>query len=494
MIKARFGFGLTFFFAIFLLLNGCGGDSGGGDDDDAGDDEVSSQSQQGVFIDAPVAGISYETGGEIRITDEDGRFNYVPGVEVAFLIGGIQLGTAEGNNVITPIDLVAEANDADHPTVINILRFIQTLDDDGNPDNGITITAVVRDMAGGRSVNFAQSVADFESDSNVISALDELTAASAAGARTLVAESDAVSHFETSLANLDIEGGLETDFEAGEEITPEEAFSFYQDRGDALYRVDSISNSTSTLENFGFEYTQQSEGELSSVYAYSSEADNLLVDICTANAPISTSREDFVRVDPEVDDSESTSACSNFTTRFFRLGQNTLGSRVICDGEAISRYETTYLGEGSTFRQGALDFTSDQFDDLPLTDEVCGSIGTSKSTISGVPEDSEVLENGTREVWDAIVGAPYQNDQRVFIQVVIDGPREAGNYTVGAGARGNAGFRMISSVFGTPSSISGQSGTVTVDSISATTVAGSYDVQMITGDRVQGSFELDLND
>jgi len=83
----------------------------------------------------------------------DGRFNYVPGVEVAFLIGGIQLGTAEGNNVITPIDLVAEANDADHPTVINILRFIQTLDDDGNPDNGITITAVVRDMAGGRSAN-----------------------------------------------------------------------------------------------------------------------------------------------------------------------------------------------------------------------------------------------------------------------------------------------------------------------------------------------------
>jgi hypothetical protein len=153
MIKARFGFGLTFFFAIFLLLNGCGGDSGGGDDDDAGDDEVSSQSQQGVFIDAPVAGISYETGGEIRITDEDGRFNYGPGVEVAFLIGGIQLGTAEGNNVITPIDLVAEANDADHPTVINILRFIQTLDDDGNPDNGITITEVVRDMAGGRSVN-----------------------------------------------------------------------------------------------------------------------------------------------------------------------------------------------------------------------------------------------------------------------------------------------------------------------------------------------------
>lgn len=496
MIKARFGFGLTFFFATFLLLSGCGGGSGGGDDGDAGDDGVSSQSQQGVFIDAPVAGISYETGGETRITDEDGRFNYVQGTEVAFVIGGIQLGTAEGNNVITPIDLVAEANDAGHPTVINILRFIQTLDDDGNPDNGITITAVVRDMAGGRSVNFAQSVADFENDSNVISALDELTAATAAGARTLVAESDAVSHFETSLANLDIEGGLDTGFEAGEEITPEEAFSFYLDRGDALYRVDSISNSTTTttLDNFGFEYTRQSEGELSTVNAYSSEVDNLLVDICTANAPISTSREDFVRVDPEIDNSESTSACSNFTTRFFRLGENTLGSAAICDGEAITRYETTYLGEGSTFRQGALDFTSDQFDDLPLTDEVCGSIGTSKSTISGVPEDSEVLENGTTEVWDAIVGAPYQNDQRVFIQMIVEGPREAGNYTVGAGARGNAGFRMISDVFGTPSSISGQSGTVTVDSVSATTVAGSYDVQMITGDRVQGSFELDLND
>ncbi|MEB3733367.1 hypothetical protein ULF88_02705 [Halopseudomonas pachastrellae] len=44
--------------------------------------------------------------------------------------------TAKG--VLTPLDL-AGSTDINDPVVINIARLLQTLDEDGNPDNGIVI-------------------------------------------------------------------------------------------------------------------------------------------------------------------------------------------------------------------------------------------------------------------------------------------------------------------------------------------------------------------
>jgi hypothetical protein len=38
------------------------------------------------------------------------------------------------------VSLIADAVDSDDPRVINLLISLQTLDDDGNPDNGIYIT------------------------------------------------------------------------------------------------------------------------------------------------------------------------------------------------------------------------------------------------------------------------------------------------------------------------------------------------------------------
>jgi len=99
--------------------------------------------ETGVFLDSAVQGISYVSGGVSGITDANGTFTYEVGSVVRFMIGDVVIGEAPGQSVITPIDLVS-GSDASHPTVINIVCFLLTLDEDGNPDNGIQISEAVR--------------------------------------------------------------------------------------------------------------------------------------------------------------------------------------------------------------------------------------------------------------------------------------------------------------------------------------------------------------
>ena len=48
---------------------------------------------QGQFIDAPVAGVAVSrNGGDPRLTDAEGRFDFRPGETLHFQIGGIELG------------------------------------------------------------------------------------------------------------------------------------------------------------------------------------------------------------------------------------------------------------------------------------------------------------------------------------------------------------------------------------------------------------------
>ena len=79
---------------------------------------------------------------------------------------------------------MAEGNDAD--VVTNVLRLLQTLDDDGNPDNGITISQQTLDSFVGKDVEVNQPAAAFESE------------AEAAIGETLVTEGEAEAHFAAS--------------------------------------------------------------------------------------------------------------------------------------------------------------------------------------------------------------------------------------------------------------------------------------------------------
>jgi hypothetical protein len=91
------------------------------------------------------------------------------------MLGDVELGQCLAKDIITPMDFLNESQQPyglAHPMVTNMCRFLQSLDADGNPDNGITISPEVREEMVGRMINFHQSIEDFENDPGVISCFD----------------------------------------------------------------------------------------------------------------------------------------------------------------------------------------------------------------------------------------------------------------------------------------------------------------------------------
>lgn len=92
----------------------------------------------GIFVDAPVEGLSYSTGSITGTTDASGRFSYTPGVNVTFALGGIAFPPVAGAAMVTPVDLVGGTG-AQDPAAVAIARLLQSADADGNPSNGIQL-------------------------------------------------------------------------------------------------------------------------------------------------------------------------------------------------------------------------------------------------------------------------------------------------------------------------------------------------------------------
>ena len=150
--------------AVPFFLACCGGDSAivtegspgpdGPSADEPSDPAAPSTALEGVFLDNPVGGIEYETPTHSGITDAEGHYEYEPGETVTFFLGDIVLGSVLAGPVLTPLELVPGATSPADTEVLNLLIFLQTLDDDGDPSNGITITQSTRDAAVGNSIDF----------------------------------------------------------------------------------------------------------------------------------------------------------------------------------------------------------------------------------------------------------------------------------------------------------------------------------------------------
>jgi hypothetical protein len=110
----------------------------------------------------------YSTATLSGTTDADGTFTYFPSEVVSFYIGDILIGSAEGQDILTPLEFVPDAEDASHPEVTSILRFLQSLDEDGDPDNGITISQLTITQAASQELDFTLSEADFETAADAL--------------------------------------------------------------------------------------------------------------------------------------------------------------------------------------------------------------------------------------------------------------------------------------------------------------------------------------
>jgi hypothetical protein len=152
-----------------------------------GSDSSSASVQTGTFVDSPVKGLYYVSGGQSGTTDVNGTFKYETGKTVKFYLGdvnGLLIGETNGSSLVTPLDLSADGIDGNKTD--NILRVLQSLDKDDNATNGIEIDTTK--AAKIKSI-------DLSDDANVTASLN------AAGA-TVKTSDEVKSHFRDTLSTL----------------------------------------------------------------------------------------------------------------------------------------------------------------------------------------------------------------------------------------------------------------------------------------------------
>lgn len=176
--------------AAVLSACGGGGDSRTPETNPPGPSIVS----RGVFIDSPVSGLGYVTNTQSGTTNANGEFSYVTGENITFSIGRIQFPTIFANATLTPLD-VARTTDIDNQMVSNILVLLQSLDVDGNPANGISISPAAT-AAATSNISFDVTPAAFAANTTI----NLLLANSGSTNRTLISAAAARAHFLKTLA------------------------------------------------------------------------------------------------------------------------------------------------------------------------------------------------------------------------------------------------------------------------------------------------------
>ena len=149
---------------LCLLIAGCGSDSKGGG-------APSPVTKSGVFLDAEVGGLSFSAtpSGLTGTTSAAGAFNYQDNDTVSFSFGDVIIGSAPGQSIITPRTIAASITSLPSgisaaDIALNIAILLQSFDEDGNPDNGISISAATATAAANTTLNFGVLPADFVND------------------------------------------------------------------------------------------------------------------------------------------------------------------------------------------------------------------------------------------------------------------------------------------------------------------------------------------
>ena len=191
---------------LILFLSACGGGGGGSSDDDSDNDSDDdsyhvTSVQTGQVIDAPISNLRYRTATRSGVTDSSGRFTYLPGETVTFSIGNIDFPSVAGSSLLTPLDMV-DSTDTTDEHVSNIIRFLQSVDEDGNTSNGISIPEAMHSAAV-TNIDFERSEAAFETDTEVTSLMSSYSHNSG----TLISSGTARSHFEGQLGTYSMQYG-----------------------------------------------------------------------------------------------------------------------------------------------------------------------------------------------------------------------------------------------------------------------------------------------
>ncbi|OBT15500.1 hypothetical protein A9264_13145 [Vibrio sp. UCD-FRSSP16_10] len=183
---------------LALTMVGCGGDSSSSASVDAGDDVTTPDtpvetSLQGVFVDAVVEGLYYQSqpSGLKGFTDAAGLFDYEDGDLVTFFIGGeegLRIGQTNARSVVSPFEVTGS-----YQKSLNLARILQSAGD--TTEQSITLPDSLKSP-----------------DANMLAALNSVLLHDMDSVEDLkeelaveewVSEDEALSHLNNSLKDLD---------------------------------------------------------------------------------------------------------------------------------------------------------------------------------------------------------------------------------------------------------------------------------------------------
>ncbi len=146
---------------LVAFLSGCGGS----DDNDKNNSSPppSDVVKTGVLTDK-ISGVRYITSsGREETTNEKGEFKFNTGETVKFFVGGVQLGEEiSAKEIVSLLDL------SDNPQIReNLMVFLQSLDSEGEYEDGIQISTATIQALQSKTLNFDQSANSFVIDPTV---------------------------------------------------------------------------------------------------------------------------------------------------------------------------------------------------------------------------------------------------------------------------------------------------------------------------------------
>ncbi len=227
---------LSLTLAMSAFLGGCGGTTTGsitgggtsGGDQGATGTGGTGGRVSGLFLDAAVENLHYDSLSNSGNTDASGRFTCKLGEEVAFSIGNLLLGTSTCQRIVTPQTIAATIERKvvpitttspsgvvtttgsktvstvrpalpDDPVVVNRIRLLLTLDTDSNPDNGIQLPPLSeqRKVVLG-SLDFSNAGNSFDNAATT----DVIEKMPSVANRSLADERTARAHFSRTLSSM----------------------------------------------------------------------------------------------------------------------------------------------------------------------------------------------------------------------------------------------------------------------------------------------------
>ena len=184
-----------------VVLIGCGGGGGSSSGTSTtlsggGGSSSGTQSGGGVpsgsvgtayYVDSAVKGVDYVCGSQRGTTDEEGAFRFEIGKECTFRLGNIQLRTLKANE-LSDGSIIIESDP-------KVAAMLQSLDDDGDPSNGIVIGEEVVKALADRGI-----LSIPESDDDLKTMVDEISKALPSLDISAVSQAEAAAHLKESYA------------------------------------------------------------------------------------------------------------------------------------------------------------------------------------------------------------------------------------------------------------------------------------------------------